>query len=102
MATDNPLARAWAAKYTRALVYLAAHARANGLSVAIVDCNPIKMGFRSLSDYVKELQPKVVGIGENHALYAHETYKTFRMVKEVSPSTYTVRCRSMAIPPSPF
>ena len=74
----------------QALVYLAAHARANGLSVAIVDCNPIKMGFRSLSDYIRELKPKVVGIGENHALYAHEAYKTFRMVKEVSPETYTV------------
>ncbi len=74
----------------QALVYLAAHSRETGLDVAIVDCMPIKMGWRSLSDYIKKHKPKVVGIGENHALYAHEAFKAFRMIKEVSPDTVTV------------
>ncbi len=72
------------------LIYLAAHARLSGLTVGVIDCNPIKMGFRSLYDFVAEHKPKVVGIGENHALYSHEAFKTFRMVKEASPDTLTV------------
>jgi anaerobic magnesium-protoporphyrin IX monomethyl ester cyclase len=74
----------------QALVYLAAHTRMTGLTVTIIDCNPIKMGFRTLADYIAEHKPKVIGIGENHALYAHEAFKTFRMIKEVSPDTYTI------------
>ena len=74
----------------QALVYLAAHNRANGLDVAILDCNPVKMGWKTLADYVKKHKPKVIGIGENHALYSHEAFKAFRMIKELSPETYTV------------
>ncbi len=74
----------------QALVYLAAHARANGLEVRVIDCNPIKMGWRSLADTIRALKPRVVGIGENHALYSNEAFKAFRMIKEVSPDTFTV------------
>ena len=74
----------------QSLVYLAAHARQNGLSVGILDCNPLKMGWRTLMDRVRELKPRIVGIGENHALYAHEAFKAFRMIKEVSPEIVTV------------
>jgi anaerobic magnesium-protoporphyrin IX monomethyl ester cyclase len=74
----------------QSLVYLAAHAREAGLDVAIVDCNPIKMGWRSLADYVREHKPRVVGIGENHALYSHEAIKAFRMVKEINPDCFTI------------
>ena len=74
----------------QSLVYLAAHARENGLSVGVTDCNPIKMGWRSLRDLIAKHRPRVVGIGENHALYSHEAFKAFRMIKEVSPDTFTV------------
>ncbi len=74
----------------QALVYLAAHAREAGIDVGVIDCNPLKMGWRSLADTIAKLKPKVVGIGENHALYAHEAFKAMRMIKEVSPETYTV------------
>ena len=74
----------------QALVYLAAHARDAGLSVGIVDCMPIKMGWRSLADTIREKRPKVVAVGENHALYSHEAFKCFRMVKEIDPSIVTV------------
>ena len=74
----------------QALVYLAAHAREAGLTVGVIDCNPIKMGWRTLAAYIGEHKPKVVGLGENHALYSHEAFKAFRMIKEVSPETYTV------------
>jgi anaerobic magnesium-protoporphyrin IX monomethyl ester cyclase len=74
----------------QALVYLAAHARQSGLDVGVLDCNPVKMGWRTLADYLEKHKPKVVGIGENHALYAHEAFKAFRMIKEVLPDAYTV------------
>jgi len=74
----------------QALVYLGAAARTVGLDVAIIDCNPVKMGWRTLADTIKTHKPRIVGIGENHALYSHEAFKAFRMVKEVSPDTFTV------------
>ena len=74
----------------QALVYLAAHAREAGIDVGIVDCMPVKMGWRSLADYIRKHKPKIVALGENHALYAHEAFKLFRMVKEISPDIVTV------------
>ena len=74
----------------QALVYLGAVLREAGIDVALVDCNPVKMGWRSLAQYLRDHRPRVVGIGENHALYADEAFKAFRMVKELLPETYTV------------
>ncbi len=74
----------------QALVYLAAHLRQNGVRVQILDCMPLKMGWRTLAQKVRELRPKVVALGENHALYAHEAFKCFRMVKEIDPTIWTV------------
>jgi anaerobic magnesium-protoporphyrin IX monomethyl ester cyclase len=51
---------------------------------------PVKMGWRSLADYIREQKPKIVGVGENHALYAHEAFKAFRMIKEIDPDIVTV------------
>jgi len=74
----------------QALVYLAAHARQHGIDVKVVDCMPIKMGWRSLADHIRDTKPKIVALGENHALYAHEAFKLFRMVKEICPDTVTI------------
>jgi anaerobic magnesium-protoporphyrin IX monomethyl ester cyclase len=75
----------------QAYVCLAANVRANGFpQVSILDCMPLKLGWKSLARHLQEHRPDVVAIGENHALYAHEAVKAFRLAKEVLPRVITV------------
>ncbi len=72
------------------LVYLAAVARAAGHEVEVIDCMPAHIGWRSLAQRVRDFRPHVVGCGENHALYAHEAMRFFRLVRECAPEARTV------------
>lgn len=74
----------------QSLPYLAAVARADGHDVRIIDCSPLKIGWKSLAREIAEGRPDVVGVGENHALYAHESLRALRLVKELLPETKTV------------
>ncbi len=74
----------------QALPALAAPLREAGVEVALLDCMPLKIGWRSLADFVREFDPQVVACGENHALYASEALRFFKMCKEVVPAAYTV------------
>lgn len=74
----------------QALPTLAAPMRDAGLDVRVIDCMPEHVGWRSLADEVKRLDPDVIACGENHALYASEALRFFRMCKEVSPRSKTL------------
>jgi len=74
----------------QALVYLGAAARAAGHEVSIYDCMPLKMGWRSLENAMRDEDPDVLCIGENHALYAHEAMRVVEMAKEVIPRARTI------------
>lgn len=74
----------------QSLPYLAAVARAGGHDVRIIDCSPMKIGWKSLARELAGGRPDVVGVGENHALYAHESLRALRLVKELLPDTKTI------------
>jgi len=75
----------------QALPALAAVLRAEpGIEVHVIDCMPLHIGWRSLEDELKRLDPDVVGCGENHALYINEATRFFNMVKDVCPRAFTV------------
>lgn len=61
-----------------------------GIDVHVIDCMPLHLGWRSLADELKRLDPDVIGCGENHALYATQASRFFRMCREVCPRAKTI------------
>lgn len=74
----------------QAMPALGAVLRDAGHEVFLVDCLPIHMGWRSLAEHLKTLDPDVVGCGENHALYASEALRFFQLCREVIPRAVRV------------
>ncbi|MBN95839.1 MAG: hypothetical protein CL928_17500 [Deltaproteobacteria bacterium] len=69
----------------QSLVYLSAVLREAGHDVRVYDCMPLKMGWRSLENAMRDFDPDAVCVGENHALYAHEAMKVVQLAKDVVP-----------------
>jgi anaerobic magnesium-protoporphyrin IX monomethyl ester cyclase len=69
----------------QSLAYLAAEVRKRGHEVSVYDCMPLRMGWRSLEHAMKEEDPDVLCVGENHALYAHEAMRVVEMAADVIP-----------------
>jgi anaerobic magnesium-protoporphyrin IX monomethyl ester cyclase len=59
------------------------------IAVKIIDCPPLKIGWKTLSDMLKDEKPDIVGAGEE-ALYHHEAVRLFRLAKEIDPQIITV------------
>ncbi|MEW6202450.1 MAG: radical SAM protein [bacterium] len=74
----------------QALPCLAAAAREAGYEVRVIDCSPMKIGWKSLAKELSDAKPDVVGVSESHALYANESLRLLRLIKEVLPGTKTV------------
>ena len=74
----------------QALPCLGAAARAAGHDVRLIDCSPMKLGWKSLAREISAFRPDAVGVGENHALYCHEALKALKLAKEINPSCTTV------------
>ena len=74
----------------QALPALGAAARAAGHDVRVIDCMPLKLGWKSLYQEVKDFKPHVIGCGENHALYAKEAMRFFRLCREAAPEALTL------------
>ncbi|MDP6932295.1 MAG: radical SAM protein, partial [Myxococcota bacterium] len=74
----------------QALPALAAVARQAGHQVKVLDCMPLRMGWRSLFDEVRDFRPDVIGCGENHALYANQAMRFFRLCREAAPQARTI------------
>lgn len=72
------------------MVCLAAALREKGFAVEILDCLPLKIGWRSLAKILREKKPDIVGMGENHALYENEVIRGFKLVKEILPKAVTI------------
>lgn len=69
----------------QSLVYLAAVLREAGHDVKVYDCMPMRLGWRSLENAMREEDPDVICVGENHALYAHEAMRVVQMAADVIP-----------------
>ena len=74
----------------QALPALAAVAQQRGDEIKVIDCMPLHVGWRTLYDEVKAFKPHVIGCGENHALYASEALRFFKLCKEAAPEAVTV------------
>jgi len=74
----------------QALPALGSVLRAAGHEVFLVDCLPIHMGWRSLAEHLKTLDPDIVACGENHALYASEALRFFALCRDVVPRAVRV------------
>lgn len=74
----------------QALPALAGALRAAGIEVHVIDCMPLHIGWRSLAEEVKRIDPDVIGCGENHALYATEAMRFFQLAKDSCPRAKTL------------
>lgn len=74
----------------QAIVCLGAEARRRGHEVTLLDCMPLKMGWKSLERKMRELKPHVVMAGDSETLYAHESGRVFQIAKAISPDIVTV------------
>ena len=59
------------------------------VEITILDCNPIRMGFRSLHDYVRRNRFDVVGFG-SETIYVYDDQKVMRWIREYHPDTKIV------------
>ncbi|MDD5669016.1 MAG: radical SAM protein [Candidatus Omnitrophica bacterium] len=59
------------------------------ITVKIIDCPPLKIGWQSLREIIKKEQPDIVGAGEE-ALYHHEAVRLFALAKDVNPRVVTI------------
>lgn len=57
--------------------------------VKIIDCPPLKIGWKSLEKILREEKPDLVGAGEE-ALYSQEAVRLFHLAKELDPGVVTV------------
>lgn len=69
---------------------LASYIRERKIKVGILDCMPMKIGWKTLIRTVRNLRPRIVAAGENHALFSGEVVKLFRYVKEISKDIITI------------
>lgn len=74
----------------QALPALAAPLREAGMEVHVIDCMPLHIGWRTLADELKRIDPDVVGCGENHALYASEALRFFKLCQDAIPRAVRV------------
>lgn len=80
---DNYLLPQW-------LVCLGAYLRKHQVDVKLIDCMPLRLGWRSLAQRIEEEKPDVVGVGESHALYSDEALRLLKIVKKSDSSITTV------------
>ena len=59
------------------------------VGVKIIDCPPLKIGWKTLEKILREEKPDMVGAGEE-ALYHHEAVRLFRLAKEINPEIITI------------
>jgi len=59
------------------------------LEVKIIDCLPLKIGWKSLGRILSEEKPDFVGVGEE-ALCHHESVKALRLAKMIRPEVITI------------
>jgi len=59
------------------------------VEVKIIDCPPLKIGWKTLERMLREEKPDMIGAGEE-ALYHHEALRLFGLAKEINPNIITI------------
>lgn len=60
-----------------------------GVSVKVIDCLPLKIGYKSLRKILEDEKPDVVGVGESLP-YIYEGLKVLKIAKELNPDVVTI------------
>ncbi|KPA08965.1 radical SAM domain-containing protein [Candidatus Magnetomorum sp. HK-1] len=60
-----------------------------GVSVKIIDCLPLKIGYKSLQKMIADEKPDVVGVGDCLP-YIYEGLKTLKLAKKINPDVITI------------
>jgi anaerobic magnesium-protoporphyrin IX monomethyl ester cyclase len=67
--------------------YLQEHVE--GVTVKVIDCLPLRIGWKSLERLIAAEQPDVLGVGDM-IVYAEEGMKAISLAKRLNPATVTV------------
>ncbi len=59
------------------------------IKIKIIDCPPLKIGWKTLENILREENADVIGAGEE-ALYHHEALRLFKLAKEINPEIITI------------
>jgi len=59
------------------------------ISVKVIDCLPLKIGYKSLRKILEDEKPDVVGVGESLP-YIYEGLKVLKIAKELNPEVVTI------------
>lgn len=60
-----------------------------GIEVKVIDCLPLKIGWKSLREIIAREKPDIVGVGDK-VCYAHEGIKALQIAKELNPGVVTI------------
>ena len=59
------------------------------ISVNIIDCLPLKIGYKSLQKMIAEQKPDVIGVGDGLP-YVYEATRTLKIAKQINPDIITI------------
>ncbi len=59
------------------------------VEIKIIDCPPLKIGWKTLEGMLRQEKPDVIGAGEE-ALYHHEAVRLFKLAKDINPMVVTI------------
>jgi anaerobic magnesium-protoporphyrin IX monomethyl ester cyclase len=74
----------------QALPCLGAVLRENGIEVKLVDCLPLKMGWKSLERLLEKEKPDVLGVCTSESMFSHEAVRACGLMKGIDKETVTV------------
>lgn len=67
--------------------YLKVHM--TGVSVRVIDCLPLKIGYNTLREMIRAEKPDVVGVGDSLP-YVYEGMRVLQIAREVDPDVITI------------
>lgn len=74
----------------QALPCLAAVIRDANIDVEVIDCSPLKIGWRTLKNIIAKKRPGFILISEPETMWASEGVKLARYAKEIDPNIITI------------
>ncbi len=74
----------------QALPCLGAVLRENDVKVRLVDCLPLKMGWKSLGRLLERERPDVLGVCTSESMFSHEAVRACELMKGIDQDTATV------------
>lgn len=69
---------------------LAAVLREHDIEVKVLDCLPLKIGWRSLRKILQREKPDVIGVTTSETMFAHEALRACKLAKKTDPAPVTV------------